>query len=165
MHGWALSYCTVSILHTLIKAHLFDSLVIYLSSVMPFDFVLENGVTVSCGDGNMTISLEKQRFPYLNASQLHLRGDWCGATESSTHLFLITALNDCGTTYIETEDSLIFSNEIQGDVQVHNVITRYHDFDLQFNCTYSRKRFLSLSFTPDGIVIPSGEGIWFLMRL
>jgi len=128
---------------------------------MPFYFVLDNGVTVSCDDGNMTVSLEKQSFPYLNASQLHLRGYWypCWATESSTHLFLSTALNDCWTTVIETEDSLIFSNEIYGDLQVYNSITRDHDFELQFNCTYSRKRFLSLSFTPSGIVIPPVEGI------
>ena len=128
---------------------------------MPFHFVLENGVTVSCDDGNLTVSLEKQSLLYLNASQLHLRGYWypCWATESSTHLFLSTALNDCWTTVIETEDSLIFSNEIYGEVQVYNSITRDHNFGLQFDCTYSRERFLSLSFTPDGIVMPPGEGI------
>lgn len=116
-------------------------------------------MTVTCGDGNMMVSLEKQRFPYLNVSQLHLNYHWCRATENPTHLLLNTSLDGCGTTVIETEESLIFSNEIHGDVwQIDGAITRNHDFDLQFNCSYSRKRFLSLSFTPSGIVTPPGEG-------
>ena len=117
-------------------------------------------MTVICGDGNMTVALEKARYSYLNASLLHLRDSWCRATESATHLFLSTDLNDCSTTFIETESSIIFMNEIQGDIgRISGVVTRDHDFDLQFNCSYSRKKFLSLSFTPEGIVIPPGQGI------
>lgn len=115
----------------------------------------ENNVTLTCGDGNMTISLEKQKFLYLNASQLHLLGSWCRATESATYLFLHTDLNDCSTTYMETESSLVYSNEVQTDIgQIQSVVTRDHEFNLRFNCSYPRKKFLSLSFTPIGIVLP-----------
>ena len=108
----------------------------------------------------MTVALKKEIYPYLNSSLLHLRSSWCRATESSTHMYLSTDLNDCSTTYVETESSLIFMNEIQGEIgRIESVVTRDHDFDLQFNCSYSRKKFLSLSFTPQGIVVPPGQGI------
>ena len=108
----------------------------------------------------MTVALEKEIYPYLNASLLHLRGSWCRATESATHMYLSTDLNDCSTIYVETESSLIFMNEIQGEIgRIASVVTRDHDFDLQFNCSYSRKKILSLSFTPQGIVVPPGQGI------
>lgn len=120
---------------------------------------VENNVTLTCGDGNMTISLEKQKFLYLNASQLHLLGSWCRATESATYLFLHTDLNDCSTTYMETESSLVYSNEVQTDIgQIQSVVTRDHEFNLRFNCSYPRKKFLSLSFTPIGIVLPPPQG-------
>ena len=99
-------------------------------------------MTVTCGDKNMTIYLEKQKFPYLNASMLHLRRSSCRASETPTHLVLSTDFNDCGTTYTEVDDLSIFTNEVQGDIQVQDYITRDHDFDLQFNCSYSRKIFL-----------------------
>ena len=82
----------------------------------------------------MTVYLEKQKFPYLNASMLHLRWSWrgwCRASETPTHPVLSTSLNDCGTTVTEVGDLIIFTNEIQGDIQVQNYITRDHDFDLR----------------------------------
>ena len=61
-----------------------------------------------------------------------------------------------------TEDALIFWNEIQVDaVIVDNVITRTHDINLRFHCSYSRKRILSIQFQPQQIFIGS-EGAFFL---
>ena len=104
----------------------------------------------------MTVYLEKQNFPYLNASMLHLRWSWlgrCRASETPTHLVLSTSLDDCGTTVTEMGDLIIFTNEIEGDIQVQNYITRDHDFDLQFNCSYSRKKLLGLSFITGEIFV------------
>lgn len=104
----------------------------------------------------MTVYLEKQNFPYLNASMLHLRWSWlgrCRASETPTHLVLSTSLDDCGTTVTEMDDLIIFTNEIEGDIQVQNYITRDHDFDLQFNCSYSRKKLLGLSFITGEIFV------------
>ena len=104
----------------------------------------------------MTVYLEKQNFPYLNASMLHLRWSWlgrCRASETPTHLVLSTSLDDCGTTVTEMDDLIIFTNEIEGDIQVQNYITRDHDFDLQFNCSYSRKKHLGLSFITGEIFV------------
>lgn len=124
-------------------------------------------MTVTCGENNMTVYLEKQKFPYLNASMLHLRWSWlsrCRASETPTHLVLSTSLDDCGTTVTEVDDDvIIFTNEIEGDIQVQNYITRDHDFDLQFNCSYSRKKLLGLSFIT-GEIFVEDEGIGTMLK-
>lgn len=100
----------------------------------------------------MTVSLEKKTFPFFEVSQLHLRYSSCRATENDTHILISTDLNGCGTLHNETEDALIFWNEIQADaVIIDFVITRTHDIKLPFYCSYSRKRLLTLSFTPQSI--------------
>ena len=100
----------------------------------------------------MTVALEKQTFKFFQVSQLHLRYASCKATQNSTHLLISTPLNGCGTLRNETEDALIFWNEISADaVIIDYVITRTHDIKLPFYCSYSRKALLSLSFTPQRI--------------
>ena len=37
----------------------------------------EPGATVTCDENNMTISLEKQTFPFFDANNLHLRYSSC----------------------------------------------------------------------------------------
>ena len=118
----------------------------------------EPGVSVDCGDSNMTVSLEKRTFPFFEVSQLHLRYSSCRATQNDTHLLISTPLNGCGTLVNETQDALIFWNEIQADaVIIDYVITRTHDIKLPFYCSYSRRKLLSLSFTPQPIYfLPEG---------
>lgn len=114
--------------------------------------ILEPGVSVVCGEHNMTVSLEKRSFPFFQVQRLHLRYSSCRATENSTHLLISTPLNNCGTAVNETQDALIFWNEIQVDtVVIDYVITRSHEIRLPFYCSYSRKKLLSLSFTPQFI--------------
>ena len=53
------------------------------------------------------------------------------ATQNSTHISISTTLNACGTLVNETEDELIFWNEIRVDaVIIDNFITRTHDIHL-----------------------------------
>ena len=88
----------------------------------------------------------------------------CRATQNSTHVLISTTLNACGTLVNETEDALIFWNEIQVDaVIVDNVITRTHDINLRFHCSYSRKRILSIQFQPQQIFIGSEGAFFFLL--
>ena len=69
------------------------------------------------------------------------------ATQNSTHVSISTNLNACGTLVNETEDALIFWNEIRVDAVITgNVITRTHDINLRFHCSYSRKKMLSVQF-------------------
>lgn len=121
----------------------------------------------------MTVSLEKRTFPFFEVSQLHLRYSSCRATENDTHLLISTTLNGCGTLVNETEDALIFWNEIQADaVIIDYVITRTHDIKLPFYCSYSRRKLLSLSFAPqpiyfltEGTVYMKLSTYWYLFYL
>lgn len=108
----------------------------------------------------MAVALQKAYYPYLNASRLHLSDPSCRATESATHIFLKTSLDSCWTIRSETETLLTFYNKVEGDSErIGNTITRDHDFDMNFNCSYRRKEFLSLSFTPQGVVRPPLKGM------
>lgn len=123
------------------------------------------GVTVTCGDYEIEVSIEKAAFPSLDASRLYL--DYssfaCQATQTSTHLYLSTSLHGCGTSFLETGDDLVFSNVVKQDAvplqgsgndgsgdDGSAVVTREHDFDLPFECSYSRKKILTLHFVPEG---------------
>ena len=100
----------------------------------------------------MSLSIEKQAFSFVQVEQVHLRYSSCKATENDTHLTISTLLNDCGTSVNETEDALVFWNELRVDaVIIDGVITRSHDIRLPFYCSYSRKKLVSLSFKPLGI--------------
>lgn len=108
--------------------------------------------SVTCTRNGMTVTFEKESYYFFNASELHLRYGSCRATENSTHFILSTPLNDCGTLVNETEEVLIFWNEVQADALIiDNVITRTHDVKVPFSCSYSRKSILSLGFTPRSI--------------
>ena len=85
------------------------------------------------------------------------------ATENSTHFLISTPLNSCGTLVNETEDALIFWNEIRADaVIIDNVITRTQDIKFKFYCCYSRRKMLSIQFQPQHIFIGS-EGTWIML--
>ena len=135
-----------------------------------FDLISEPpaGVTVTCGDYFIEVSIEKALYPSLEANRLHFyysSSAGCQATQISTHLYVSTSLQGCGTLLLETGDSLVFSNVVvqdaeplqgsdsgSGDDGSAAVITRDHDFDLPFACSYSRKKILSLQFVPEGRV-------------
>jgi len=126
------------------------------------------GVTVTCGDYVIEVSIEKALYPSLEANRLRFyysSSAGCQATQTSTHLYVSTSLHGCGTLFLETGNSLVFSNVVvqeavplqgsgagSGDYGSAAVITRDHDFDLPFECTYSRKKILSLQFVPEGRV-------------
>ena len=100
----------------------------------------------------MTLSIEKQSFSFVQVEQVHLRYSSCKATENGIHLTISTLLNDCGTSFNETEDALVSWNELRVDaVVIDGVITRSHDIRLPFYCSYARKKLVSLSFNPLGI--------------
>ena len=98
------------------------------------------------------MTLQKETYYFFDVSQLRLRYASCRATENSTHFIISTPLDDCGTLVNETEDVLIFSNEVYADALIiDNVITRTHDLKLPFSCSYSRNTLQSLGFAPQSI--------------
>ena len=117
-----------------------------------FVLISDASTSVACTRDDMTVTFEKETYYFFNVSELHLRYGSCRATENSTHFILSTPLNDCGTLVNETEEVLIFWNEVQADALIiDNVITRTHDIKVPFSCSYSRKSILSVGFTPQSI--------------
>ncbi|XP_068721771.1 uncharacterized protein [Montipora capricornis] len=113
---------------------------------------IEPGVDVRCSETNITVSLEKQTFRYFTVNNLRLRYSSCRATENSTHFLIDTPLNGCGTQVNETEDNMIFWNQILVDALVlDDVITRTHAVDLPFYCVFPRKRRIQISFQSKNI--------------
>ena len=105
-------------------------------------------MSVNCSDV-ITVALEKKTFPFFDVARLHLRYSSCKATQNDTHLLINTPLNGCGTMVNETEDDLIFWNEIRTEViLIDNVITRSHDVKIPFYCSYSRRKWVNLGFKP-----------------
>lgn len=109
----------------------------------------DSSASVTCQRNSMTVTLEKETYYFFNVSELRLRYASCRATENATHFIISTPLNDCGTFVNETENALIFWNEVLADaVIIDNVITRTHDVKLPFSCSYSRNSLHSIGFTP-----------------
>ena len=133
----------------------------FLLTLSFLDLSSERGVTVTCADDSMALSFEKQSFPFFDANLLHLRHPSCNAQVNSTHIILTTSLNDCGTLQNETQDAVIFWNEVLANaVNVTGIgITRTHNIRIPFSCRYGRKKLVSLNFTPRYKVFGAGTAI------
>lgn len=94
---------------------------------------------------------------------MHLSSSGCKATDASSHISIRTSLNDCGTSFVETGDNIIFLNVVYDDADPTgkgSAITREHDFEFPFNCSYSKTKFLSLHFVPEGRLEIPGVGMY-----
>ena len=58
------------------KLKLFDK-IFSAKLIIDASLISEPGVSVVCDENNMTVSLEKQTFPFFNVSSLHLRYSSC----------------------------------------------------------------------------------------
>ena len=107
----------------------------------------------------MEVTFEKGIFTTLEAGNMSLDAPACSASDSLQFISISTALNECGTKFYETEDTIVFSNVVHEDAElVNGQITREHDFEFPFNCSYSKTKFLSLQFVPEGRLDVPGVG-------
>ena len=99
----------------------------------------------------MEVTFEKGIFTTLEGGNMSLDTPACSASHSPQFISISTALNECGTKFYETEDTIVFSNVVHEDAElVNGQITREHDFEFPFNSSYSKTKFLSLQFVPEG---------------
>ena len=123
------------------------------------NITLEPGVTVTCRAHEMEVTFERGIFTTLNAENISLDAPACSASESPQFISIGTALNECGTKFYETEDTIVFSNVVHKDAElVSGKITREHDCEFPLNCSYSKTKFLSLQFVPEGRLDVPGVG-------
>ena len=123
------------------------------------NITVEPGVTVTCRAHEMEVTFEKRIFTTLEARNMSLDATACSASDSPQFISISTALNECGTKFYETGDTIVFSNVVHKDAELANgQITREHDFEFPFNCSYSKTKFLSLQFVPEGRLDVPGVG-------
>ncbi|KAG5839831.1 hypothetical protein ANANG_G00209220 [Anguilla anguilla] len=101
---------------------------------------------VICNENTMTVELEKSSIIGLHEDHLRLNDASCTPTSNSTHVIAAMSLSSCGTILEEDADNLIFKNEITSYDKLGDVITRKHQVEIGFSCSYPKKGNVSLEF-------------------
>ena len=140
---WIVFFRTVSYI-TITPGLLWTSLI---SSVVASQF------QVICGNDGITVLAHRSSLPKsTNVNGLHLLDRRCRANYNQTHIFIKTSLTGCGTRYKETDQKVFFSNALSEEPSSFaskDVITRSHLLNVNFTCSYGRKRTVgSFSFQP-----------------
>ncbi|XP_066559040.1 ZP domain-containing protein-like [Amia ocellicauda] len=107
----------------------------------------EKDAHIVCTEKTMTVSVNKSSVSGIEESHLRLNDPSCTMTSNATHVIATVSLNSCGTKLEETENDLIFMNEIMSfDHPGQEVITRKHLVEIGFSCSYPKKGNVSLEF-------------------
>uniref|UniRef100_A0A8C5N360 ZP domain-containing protein n=1 Tax=Leptobrachium leishanense TaxID=445787 RepID=A0A8C5N360_9ANUR len=96
----------------------------------------------------MTLFIEKSSTNGLYDNHLRLNDPQCLLSSNSTHHIASVGFNSCGTEIEETEDRIVFKNQITSFDNINDVITRKHQVIINFNCSFPKKERLSISFQP-----------------
>ncbi|XP_064169282.1 ZP domain-containing protein-like isoform X1 [Anguilla rostrata] len=102
--------------------------------------------TVICDENTMTVEVEKASIIGLHEDHLRLNDASCTPISNATHVIAAMSLSSCGTILEEDVDNLIFKNEITSYDKLGDVITRKHQVEIEFSCTYPKKGNVSLEF-------------------
>ena len=123
----------------------------YLISLFSLIF-LASQFHVICNNDDITIIADRSNLPKsMNVNGLHLLDSRCRANYNQTHVFVKTSLTGCGTRYEETDQTMFFSNVLSEEpyLVTSGVITRNQLVNINFTCSYGRKRTVgSISFQP-----------------
>ncbi|XP_061078249.1 uncharacterized protein LOC133111714 [Conger conger] len=101
---------------------------------------------VVCNETTMTVEVEKASIIGLHEDHLRLIDPSCTPISNGTHVIAAVSLSSCGTELEEDADNLIFKNEIMSFDNIGDVITRKHQVEIGFSCTYPKKGRVSLEF-------------------
>ncbi|MGH0167928.1 UNVERIFIED_CONTAM: hypothetical protein FKN15_077212 [Acipenser sinensis] len=101
---------------------------------------------IECTDTTMTLYISKFSVRGLHENHLRLNDPTCSVTSNGSHIIASVSLNSCGTKLEETENDLIFRNEITSFDHPHDIITRKHQIEIPFICKFPKKSRLSASF-------------------
>ncbi|XP_063294515.1 uncharacterized protein LOC134579228 [Pelobates fuscus] len=122
----------------------------YNSELRCIIVIVDNMVrtTLLCNENTMTLFIQKTLSNGLYDNHLRLIDPRCLLTSNSTHHIASVGFNSCGTEIEETEDSIVFKNQVTSFDDLTSVITRKHQVVISFNCTFPKKNRLSVSFRP-----------------
>ncbi|XP_028413548.1 ZP domain-containing protein-like [Dendronephthya gigantea] len=108
---------------------------------------------VICRRDNFTVVLRRKELSsrgFDNAT-LHLADSSCKTSHNETHVYITSALHECGTTYSETDKEMFYNNTLTGKILTSpdSIITRGKSFAYSFKCAYDRVFSLTgLKFEP-----------------
>ena len=112
-------------------------------------------VQVKCGVDVIEVALPRSVLSQgVTVQHLFLEGhedDWnCLARENRTHLYVKFRRQDCGMTKSEDDLTISYSTVVhQKKVTDDGLITRTHDFEARFTCSYDKKiKYGPLFFRP-----------------
>nr|XP_014354167.1 PREDICTED: deleted in malignant brain tumors 1 protein-like [Latimeria chalumnae] len=101
---------------------------------------------IVCTDTTMTLSVLKSSIEGQHENRLRLNDPSCSISLNGTHIIASVSLNSCGTQIKETQNSTIFENQITSFDHHHKMITRKHEFQIPFSCSFPKKSNISASF-------------------
>lgn len=89
--------------------------------------------------------IERNGVSNYDLDNMHLADSTCKAKYNETHVYITTGLNECGTTYFETGQKMLYNNTLRTAAPITNdsVIAKRGLFEYQFSCTYGRARNIS----------------------
>lgn len=97
---------------------------------------------VICRKDNITVVLGRNELSSLGLDNvaLHLADSSCETSHNETHVYITTALNECGTEYSETDKQMFYNNTLTGTslTSPGSIITRGKSFAYSFRCAYDR---------------------------
>ncbi|XP_038149454.1 CUB and zona pellucida-like domain-containing protein 1 isoform X2 [Cyprinodon tularosa] len=106
---------------------------------------------VTCNETSMTVEVAKNSLIKRKENSLHLFDSSdasCSLRRHSnmTHLVAVMPLNSCGTRIEEDDNNIIFENVITS-ANPDVIISREHEVEISFSCSYPKRTNLTLGFT------------------
>ena len=102
----------------------------------------------------MQIDVERGVLNGFKSVFLRLIDGSCVAEGNDTHFTLVAPLMSCGTFSQHTEDSVVYSNEVQEEEVFESIITRMPELSIPFSCFYTKE-----GVTSTFGLIPSKVGV------
>ncbi|XP_006003872.1 uncharacterized protein LOC102354532 [Latimeria chalumnae] len=101
---------------------------------------------VICTDTTMILSVLQSSIKGLHENHLRLNDPSCTVSSNGSHIIASVSLNSCGTQMKETSDYIVFENEITSFDHPYDVITRKHEVQIPFSCSFPKRTNVSSLF-------------------
>ena len=128
-------------------------------------FLQDVRTEISCSTNYMRIDIDRKYFDPKKYTNINLLDPSCISTVSKTHITLDTLPQSCGAIKTETNDYIIYQNEVYMKARpTQELVTREHDVRIKFKCSYKKSDITgSTSFRPlTSIDVQEGESIALL---
>jgi len=101
---------------------------------------IDKGNDVLCSDNFMSFNLSSYGYNLSNYNSITLLNSTCQARVSSTVITIGTKLNSCGTTKVENQTHISYTNQVifRPKAASSGLITRGNEHTISFTCSYAK---------------------------